>query len=74
MQKPFQIQNKTVKSNPNHKKTSFPSKNRIKTKTLHANHSTNKKKIIFLHEQSLKRATFTHFSNEDQIKKEPFLG
>jgi len=30
------------------------------------------KKNILLNEQSLKRATFTHFSNENQIKNEPF--
>ena len=53
------------------KKIPFSIKNRIKTKTLHANHSTNKKNIL-LHEQSLKRATFTRFSNENEIKNEPF--
>jgi len=65
MQKPFQIQNSETT-----KKTSFFIKNHIKTKTLHANHSTTKK--ILLHEQSLKRATFTRFSNKNKIKNEHF--
>jgi len=42
MQNPFQIQNSETT-----KKTSFSIKNRIKTKTLHANHSTNKKRHPF---------------------------